>query len=148
VITGQPPPQQEEKLELKMTGMVDVVFHLLIFFIVTLRIPREEGMIETELPRAKGTGEVSAVQEQRRQEFEDVLLHIARDPQSGRVRTYVSNQLMRTPEQLLGRLKLFHDLNEQGRVVVKCEDDVPYQHLVEAISLVRAAGLPMAFADL
>ena len=62
---GKVRAELQEKLELKMTPMIDVVFLLLIFFIVTLQIPREEAMIEAELPQARGDGEVTAEDETR-----------------------------------------------------------------------------------
>jgi len=147
MLLGTPPPAQQEKIELKMTAMIDMVFLLLIFFIVTLRIPKEEFMIETELPRAKGAGQVSG-QEVTRQEFEDILLSIVKDPGTGQVRFYVNNQWMMNASQLRSRLEFFKGVNEQGRVVVQCGEDVPYEKLIEAISVVQIVELPMAFADL
>ena len=139
---------QQEKLALQMTPMIDVVFQLLIFFVVTLSIPKEEAMIETELPRARGGGEVVGTEPQVREEFEDILLSIVKEPVTGRARIYVNNQWMMNSRQLLGRLEMFRSLNEKGRVVVQCGDDVPYKDLIEAISIVQIAELPMAFANL
>lgn len=139
--------QDEDELELKMTSMIDVVFLLLIFFIVTLRIPEEEAMIETELPQAAGPGQQTGTTEER-EEFEDILLTLRKDDTTGQVKTYVSGQWMMSPEQLASRLKMFRNINENGRVVVRCQDEVPYKKLVEAISIVQYVELPMAFADL
>jgi biopolymer transport protein ExbD len=139
---------QQEKLALQMTPMIDVVFQLLIFFIVTLNIPKEEAMIETELPRARGAGEVTGQEPQTREEFEDILLSIVKEPVTGQARIYVNNQWMMNSRQLLGRLEMFRNLNEKGRVVVQCGDNVPYKDLIEAISIVQIAELPMAFANL
>ena len=139
---------QQEKLALQMTPMIDVVFQLLIFFIVTLNIPKEEAMIETELPRARGGGEVTGTEPQVREEFEDILLSIVKEPVTGQARIYVNNQWMMNSRQLLGRLEMFRNLNEKGRVVVQCGDNVPYKDLIEAISIVQIAELPMAFANL
>lgn len=139
--------QDEDELELKMTSMIDVVFLLLIFFIVTLRIPEEEAMIETELPQAAGPGQQTGTTEER-EEFEDILLTLRKDDTTGQVKTYVSGQWMMSPEQLASRLKMFRNINENGRVVVRCQDEVPYKELVEAISIVQYVELPMAFADL
>jgi len=147
MLLGKVPAAQEEKIELKMTAMIDMVFLLLIFFIVTLRIPKEEFMIETELPRAKGAGQVEG-EDILREEFDDIMLSIVKEPGTGHVRTYVNNQWMMNPAQLRARLEFFKGVNERGRVVVQCADDVPYENLVEAISVVQIVELPMAFADL
>lgn len=139
---------QDDELELRMTSMIDVVFLLLIFFIVTLQIPEQEAMIETELPQATGPGKSTAEEEQEREEFEDILLTLRKDPSTGKVKTFVSGQWMTTPGRLARRLTMFRNINENGRVVVRCQDKVPYKDLVMAISVVQSVELPMAFADL
>ena len=144
---GKAPAAQEEKIELKMTAMIDMVFLLLIFFLVTLSIPEEEFMIETELPRAKGAGQVEG-EEILREEFDDILLSIVKEPGTGHVRTYVNDQRMVSPADLHAWLKSFKRVNDRGRVVVQCADDVPYENLIEAISIVQIVEFPMAFADL
>ena len=138
--------QRDNKLELQMTPMIDVVFLLLIFFIVTLRIPAEEAMIETELPKAKGTGEAEAVDETR-QEFDDILLHIRQEAGS-KSRVTINGQWMPSPAALKGRLDMLKTINPKGRVVIHADETVPYEELITAISVVQMVELPMAFADL
>lgn len=139
----------DEELELKMTSMIDVVFLLLIFFIVTLKIPKKEAFIETRLPEAKGVGEVEAPEEETdKQEFQDIKLMIRDDPNDEWAKVYVGGQRMRSPGELATRLKMFRKIKEDGRVVVQCGDAVPYQDLVKAISVVQAIQLPMAFGGL
>ena len=138
--------QEAERIEIKMTSMIDMVFLLLIFFIVTLQYPREEGMIETRLPSAESVGEVTTPDE-RPEEFEDIILRITKGP-AGNVRKYVQGTHMLNDMVLLGRLEALRTLHENGRVVIQCQDDVPYEELVNAISLVQIARLKIAFADL
>ena len=42
----------EEKIELQMTPMIDIVFQLLIFFIFSLRISAQEGDFNISMPLA------------------------------------------------------------------------------------------------
>ena len=147
MVKAQPPAELEEKIELKMTSMIDCVFLLLIFFIASLRIPKDEAMIETLIPQAKGTGQATVTQELTGKEFNDILLHIAVD-EAGNVRKYLGDQWMIAPGQLLSRLKQFQELNENGRVVIQCDDRVPYKDLIEAISIVNLARLGISFANL
>ena len=146
MVMGRPPGDQEGGLELRMTSMIDVVFLLLIFFIVTLNIPREEAMIETELPKGKESGETVAP-DLLAAEFDDIRVILDVD-EFGQVSKYLNDQRMLTAGQMLGRLKAFRELNEQGRVVISCHDDVPYENLVEVISVAHISGLSIAFADL
>jgi biopolymer transport protein ExbD len=135
------------KLELNMTSMIDVVFQLLIFFLVTLHIPDEEQMIQTDMPKARGPGAATSVaEEQNLEEFEDILLTIAMV--NKQPKTYVAGQWMPTDNMLLGRLEMFRNLNEKGRVVISCQPEVPYVRLVRAISVVQQAKLSLAFANL
>ena len=139
------------KLELQMTSMIDVVFLLLIFFMVTLRIPEPEGMIETALPKAKGTGSATTEEEDDRKEFEDIMLDLvwnSNKPGQDKTEVYVNRTRMLSTSMTYSRLKMMSEIYEDGRVVVRCQNKVPYKNLVEAISLVQEAKLPMAFADL
>jgi len=145
MILGRQRSEQEEKIELKMTSMIDVVFLLLIFFIVTLQIPREEAMIETNLPRARGTGEAVA-EDEMKVEFEDVLLSLRRA--NGLVEIYVNQQPIPGTYMLIAKLKTFSELNPQGRVIIDCADNVPYKGLIEAISAAQIAELDISFANL
>lgn len=46
---------QIDEVELELTPMIDVVFLLLIFFIVTMKFKVLEGKLVTELPKDEGT---------------------------------------------------------------------------------------------
>jgi biopolymer transport protein ExbD len=48
-------PAEEKPEELNMTPMIDVVFQLLIFFMLTMKFSEVEGKLLTTLPREKGT---------------------------------------------------------------------------------------------
>ncbi len=140
--------QEEEKMELKMTSMIDVVFLLLIFFIVTLQIPQPEVMIETELPRADEEGEHTAEEELDREEFMDLRLRLAWNATTNRSEIRLNEEPVRGWRQLEGRLTMAHRLHPDGRIIVACDDEVPYDDLIQAISSIQASGLPMVFADL
>ena len=147
MIKGSVPPELDDKLELKMTSMIDCVFLLLIFFIASLKIPRDEAMIETMIPQAKGTGQVTVEKPVEGPEFGDIVLRIVVD-EAGNARKYLGDQWMIGPGQMLGMLESFRKLNEKGRVVIQCGDDVPYKDLIEAISVVQLANLKISFANL
>jgi len=135
---------QNEKLELKMTAMIDVVFLLLAFFLV-LPIPRKEVVIETLMPRGRETGQ-NETQLELEKEFEDIAIFIRID-ELGTVRKFVNDQRMLTPGEMLSRLRAFQKMNEDARVIITCDDDVPYQDFFEVISVADLAHLKVAFAD-
>ena len=45
---------QEDKVELQLTPMIDCVFLLLIFFLLTMKFRHEEGHLKSWLPRDRG----------------------------------------------------------------------------------------------
>mgnify|MGYP006293725151 CR=1 FL=1 len=138
------------KLELKMTSMIDVVFLLLIFFIVTLEVPRPERVIPGRLESPQSSSDEvdpDPPAPAPRVEFEDIWLSIRRDPESGSVETYVQRQRILNHAHLRGKLRRYRRLHEDSRVVVDCEEDVPYRHFVKTISFVRQSGLRMAFSN-
>ena len=143
-LAKRPAGQQEERLELQMTSMIDVVFLLLIFFMVTAAAVREEAMIETHLPRADEQGEVK-VEDPTALEFKDVKVSLELD-EFGNVTRKVNDQEVYTPGQMYSMLRPFAELNRNGRVVLWCQDEVPYESVVEAISVAQAVGLSISFA--
>ncbi len=48
--------QKNVEAELDMTPMIDVTFLLLVFFIMTFKFKTTEGLIQSYLPRDRGTG--------------------------------------------------------------------------------------------
>ena len=46
----------DEKIELQMTPMIDIVFQLLIFFIMTFKIVAQEGDFNIKMPLASSAG--------------------------------------------------------------------------------------------
>jgi biopolymer transport protein ExbD len=51
---------QEQSVELNFTPMIDCVFQLIIFFVVTMRYPQIERNLPAFLPKTTGTGRAAA----------------------------------------------------------------------------------------
>ena len=51
----------EEKTELSMTSMIDIVFLLLVFFVMTFKISALEGDFNVKMPKDKGEGASSSL---------------------------------------------------------------------------------------
>jgi len=138
-------PDTEGKLELKMTSMIDVVFLLLIFFIVTLRIQKPEAMIEARLEKAavsKEPGEGPG----RGDDFTAIKLILSRLP-GGVVMREINTMRFPRDADLYRFLARMKDQSDEGKVLVVCADDVPYGDLVRTIGVIQQAGLPIDFPD-
>lgn len=48
--------RSEDKIELQMTPMIDIVFQLLVFFIMTFKIVTQEGDFNVKMPLAAASG--------------------------------------------------------------------------------------------
>ena len=48
--------REEDKIELQMTPMIDIVFQLLVFFIMTFKIVTQEGDFNVKMPLASASG--------------------------------------------------------------------------------------------
>lgn len=48
--------RSEDKIELQMTPMIDIVFQLLVFFIMTFKIVTQEGDFNIKMPLAAASG--------------------------------------------------------------------------------------------
>jgi len=54
--------KSDEKIEMQMTPMIDMVFQLLIYFLVTFKISVQEGEFNIKMPKAASSGPPDPVQ--------------------------------------------------------------------------------------
>jgi len=125
-----------------MTPMIDVVFLLIIFFLISSHLARQEVQLELDLPRA-GSGQRPDDDEIRR-----VIVNILPDGQRDR-RIMVGGRLLRGEEltELIG----YEGRQTAGQLEVRIRSDrtVPY-HVVEPVMLAcaRAGVWKVTFAVL
>jgi len=134
------------KIDLQMTPMIDVVFQLLIFFMLTLQLPKTEGMIETMLPTAPGPEEKGPGPPPPPSPFSDIVLTLTRQPNGAVART-LNAMPVRSDRQLESHLAKMKDVYSDGRIIIACDGDVPYGHLVRTMSVVQRTGMTMAFSE-
>jgi biopolymer transport protein ExbD len=117
-------------LGFNMTPMIDVVFLLIIFFLVSSHLARQEVQLELDLPEA-GTGQRAEDDSTRR-----VIVNVLPEPQEGG-QLMVGGRVMHSDElkQVIG----FESRQADGSLEVRIRTDrhVPYQ-LVEPIMLACA----------
>ena len=53
--------RSEDKIELQMTPMIDIVFQLLVFFIMTFKIVTQEGDFNIKMPLASFSERTSPI---------------------------------------------------------------------------------------
>lgn len=117
--------EQEEAEEINMTPMLDVVFILLIFFIVTASFVKEAG-IEVNRPEA-----ATAVKKERA----NILVAIS---DKGEIWINKRRVDVRTVQANIERLKAE---NPQGTVVIQADKKATTDVLIKVMDSARAAGV-------
>ena len=117
--------EDEEENEVNLTPMLDVVFIMLIFFIVTASFVKEAG-IDVNRPNA-ATAE--------RKEKGNILVAISEDNQIWIDRRQVD------PRALRANIERMHAENPNGAVVIQADEESKNKLLVLVMDAARMAGV-------
>ena len=126
---------KEEKTDLDMTSMIDVVFLLLIFFIATMEFKPQEGLLRAFLPKERGPGKVDPNKKKEKEEpdLKDITITLERSPRGG-CAIYVGNAGLNGFRQLEFKLRRLHQQFPEHRVVINGKPNVDYGYVVKAIN--------------
>lgn len=127
----------QEKVELQMTPMIDIVFNLLIFFIMTFRIAAQEGDFNVQMPLASTQAGTPDPQ--------DVQLPMKLQLRAGEGGVLAGIQLNDKSfpgfEQL--HLEIVQQIGDAGpdvrqsaEVELNCDYDLRYEYVIAAITAV------------
>ena len=117
--------RQEEESEVNMTPMLDVVFIMLIFFIVTASFVKESG-IDVNRPNA-ATAE--------RKEKGNIIVAISENNQIWIDRRQVD------PRALRANIERMHAENPNAAVVIQADEESKNKLLVQVMDAARMAGV-------
>lgn len=118
----------DEQPSLNLTPMIDIVFLLIIFFMVGTQYSELERSIELEVPRVTDSGALTAAPEKR-------VVNVFRD---GRIT--LDRESVSLP-QLVGQLTRAHDEYPDVGVVVRGDGSGPFQHVAEVLNACKQAGI-------
>jgi biopolymer transport protein ExbD len=120
--------RQPEAASMQLAPMIDIVFLLLIFFIVTWEFTRAETELDVSTPT---TEEGAELNRQRREQVINVLA-------DGTIRLEgVTLDLLELEQKLAPIAKL----NENQPVRIRGDRETRYQRIVEVIAACRKAGI-------
>jgi biopolymer transport protein ExbD len=105
----------------RMTPLIDVVFLLMIFFIMTLNFLEPEGVLENRLPE---TARRTVTDQQK--DWEIVHIHLSDD--SARPRIYLQEREINDLKDLLHSLNL---LPRDIMIVIDPDSKVAYKHVID-----------------
>jgi biopolymer transport protein ExbD len=114
--------------------MIDIVFLLLIFFIVTWNFARYETELDVTVPAAEEGQE-------NQRDYRQVIINVRDDG------TIVMNRQEMTPDELLVRMGELQQLYPDQPVILRGDQETPYKHIVKVLDVARKAGIwNIAFA--
>ena len=117
--------QEEEENEINLTPMLDVVFIMLIFFIVTATFIKEAG-IQVERPDT-----VTADSQ------DDAAILIAISPND---EIWIDRQ-ERDPRSVRSIIERLHAENPKGSIVIQADEESTHEMLVVVMEAAKAAGV-------
>ncbi|MFH1538308.1 MAG: biopolymer transporter ExbD [bacterium] len=111
-------------MRVDIAPLVDIVFLLLLFFLLTSQFIKQPGM-KVELPRA---------QEARAQDLQDIVVAVTRDE-----RYFLNGEAMKL-EELKDRLCFRIENNERKIVIIKADRRVALQPVVTVMDFAKQCG--------
>ncbi|MDP6553588.1 MAG: biopolymer transporter ExbD [Pirellulaceae bacterium] len=137
----------DDKIELQMTPMIDIVFQLLVFFIMTFKIVSQEGDFNIKMPLAApaaGQPDELQVETMRVRMESDGAGKLARISLNDRVLPFLEGadgRIEMKPLQdeivaLIGTDRGPNSIQENAEVELDCDFGLNYVHVIEAITAV------------
>ncbi len=114
--------KQKKPLSVSMTPLIDVVFLLLIFFLMTMNFEKPEQVIENRLPQLG-----SSESEDPTKDWETVRLQIKMAKSDGALKLYLQERVIDNYSELGGFLD---ELPNDILIIIDAANDVPYKHVI------------------
>ena len=129
---------QGEKIELQMTPMIDIVFQLLVFFIMTFKIVSQEGDFNIKMPlAAPASGTPDDLQ------LPPIKVRLTADGSGQLSGIAMNNRAIQTMRDL--RIEIIGfvgtdtgpgSIQEMAEVELDCDYGLRYEHVIQAITAV------------
>lgn len=131
---GMIPRHRQHGASIELTPMIDMVFLLLIFFLVATTFQRDERELDIALPEAASAAPITEA-------LQEIVVNV--DAQ-GAMRV---NGRSVSPEALQALLAQAVQANPEQKVTVRGDRAAPYALIVRALDVCKAAGVRTPFLD-
>ena len=118
--------------QFQIAPMIDIVFILLVFFVVTYAVAREERLLSVRLPEAQ------AAQPEKRSQ-EEIMVNL----NAGGV--IVVNRQVLTPEALESRLRKLSSFLEDPGVIIRADGACAHEHVVRVMDICARNDVPRVY---
>jgi biopolymer transport protein ExbD len=135
------PKRDVEEAKMDMTPIIDVVFNLLIFFMLTMNFPKEEGLLLAYLPKDQGLSQ-SQVQQK---ELEEIRVSISKASKEAKAVIRIGNTTVPDPEidstPLISRLKGLMGSNSETPVIIDPSRLAEFKYVIYVLNACKTAGV-------
>ncbi len=127
-------PEAQTGVSIEMTPMIDMVFLLLIFFLVATTFQQTEREMQIALPMASSSEPISAV-------LQELVVNIDVD---GRI--IVGSRTIE-PDELRSMVAGAVAVNPEQKVTVRGDRRTPYSNVVRVLDICKGAGVLEPYLD-
>jgi biopolymer transport protein ExbD len=124
----------EPHLALELTPLIDMVFLLLIFFLVATSFRQEEREMQIALPFAQASGPISA-------NLREIIINV--DP-AGQI---IVGGRVTTPDELRELVAARVQANPEQKVAVRGDRGTVYANVVRVLDICKHAGVQEPYLD-
>lgn len=124
----------DSKLAVELTPMIDMVFLLLIFFLVATTFRQEEREMQIALPVASAAQPISTM-------LRELIINVDQD---GRI--IISGE-EKTSQELTDLVTGLVAANPQQKVTVRGDRRTPYANIVGVLDICKAGGIQEPYLD-
>jgi len=119
---------------IEITPMIDMVFLLLVFFLVATTFQDEEREIDIALPVASSGAPISEA-------LRDIIINVKSDG------AIVVAGRSRTPDELRELISVAAKRNPAQKVTVRGDREAAYAHIVGVLDICKTAGIQQPYLD-
>ncbi|MFQ5428902.1 MAG: ExbD/TolR family protein [Phycisphaerae bacterium] len=128
------PKETGTGLAIEMTPMIDMVFLLLIFFLVATRFQQEEREMQIALPEARTAGPISAV-------LREIIINVG---PNGEI---IVNARRVEPDRLRAIIEQAVKNNPDQKVTVRGDRNTTYANVIRVLDICKGAGIQEPYLD-
>lgn len=119
---------------IEMTPVIDMVFLLLVFFLVATTFQQAEREMQIALPFANSAGPISAT-------LREIVINVDADG------AIIVNGRQMSPEDLTGLVGEAVAANPEQKVTVRGDRGTPYGNVVRVLDICKGAGIQEPYLD-
>jgi biopolymer transport protein ExbD len=127
-------PKESSDAAIEITPMIDMVFLLLIFFLIATTFHQTEREIQVALPSAASGGPISA-------SLREIIVNVTAEGE------FIVNGRAMAPDDLAALIADSVELNPEQKVTVRGDRACAWEGIVRALDICKGNGVPMPYLD-